>query len=272
MGEVFDDYAVIRDVLDRKTWDYADESLFTPSDACTVSGFFPFETDENITIDKILEACKIQLGAELRASCEIIDSKEWENEWKKYYKPFSLGKLTVIPEWIDYKPVFGEIPVYLNPGLAFGTGMHETTSMCIKLMQKISVKGKRVLDFGCGSGILGICAAALGAKSVAFFDTDEQAVTATRYNCSLNGVKNFTVEQNDVRNLSESADIVLANITADILIGAAPAIKSAIKNGYVILSGIISSKIDDVKARYAKDFEFVEQTTENEWSALVYKL
>lgn len=273
MGEVFDDYAVVKDVLDNKTWDYADESLFTPTQNCSVSGFFTAETDENLTIDRILAECKNCLGLDLSASCEVIDSEEWENEWKKYYKPFSIGKIVIVPEWLSYNPIFGEVQIVLNPGLAFGTGMHETTSMCIELMQKVSVTGKRVLDFGCGSGILGICATALGARSVMFADTDEQAVTATKYNCSINGILDPKVLQNDVRKMDEPADIVLANITADILVDTEPVIKASLKNGgIVILSGIISSRLETVKSCYEKDFELIEHITKNEWSALAYKL
>lgn len=272
MGEVFDDYSVVKDVLDNKTWDYADESLFTPTGDCSVSGFFTFETDEKLVIDKILDECNTCLGVDLRASCDVIDSEEWENEWKKYYKPFSIGKIVIVPEWIDYKPVFGEIAVKINPGLAFGTGTHETTSMCIDLMQKINITGKKVLDFGCGSGILGICAQALGARDILFADTDEQAVTATRYNCKINGIENPTVTQSDVRSMNEQADVVLANITADILIDTEPVIRSALKKGgYVILSGIIASRLDSVENKYGEHFTLVERSTKNEWSALIYR-
>ena len=154
MGEVFDDYENVRQVLDEKRWDYADAELFRPSDGCYVSGFFTLEADE----DKIVEcvnALKSESWADfsdIKTSVEIIDSAEWENEWKKYYKPFNIGRIVIVPEWIEYKPTCGDVPIKLNPGLAFGTGMHETTSMCIDLMQRIDLTEKKVLDFGCGSG------------------------------------------------------------------------------------------------------------------------
>lgn len=274
MGEVFDDYNDIRRVLEEKRWDYADISLFDEYEKCSVSGFFTIEYDTQCVIEKI-NALKHETYADfstVRVTESEIDSVEWENEWKKYYVPFNIGKIVIVPEWTNYVASSGEIAVKLNPGLAFGTGTHETTSMCIDLMQRIDVSGKRVLDFGCGSGILGICAAALGAKSVLFADTDEQAITATEYNCGLNGITDPQVLCRDVREIEEPADIVVANITADVLIAVEPIIKSALqRGGYVIVSGIISSKLDDVKEAY-EDFTLVEAQTKNEWSAIIYKL
>lgn len=276
LGEVFDDYNDIRNVLEEKRWDYADAALFNATDKCSVSGFFTAETDEQIVIDKISALRSVdwadfsQIGD---ISVVVIDSAEWENEWKKYYQPFKIGKIVVVPEWIDYTATAGELPVLLNPGLAFGTGTHETTSMCIDLMQRVELRGKNVLDFGCGSGILGICAAALGAENVLFADTDEQAITATVHNCKLNGINAPNVLQCDVREISEPADIVIANITADVLTAVEPVIRGALKKGgYAVISGIISSKIDDVKAVYDAHFKLADTLRKNEWSAFLYKL
>lgn len=275
MGEVFDDYENVRQVLDEKRWDYADAELFRPSDGCFVSGFFTLEADEDKIVERI-NALKSESWADfsgIKTSVEIIDSAEWENEWKKYYKPFNIGRIVVVPEWIEYKPTCGDVPIKLNPGLAFGTGMHETTSMCIDLMQRIDLTKKKVLDFGCGSGILGVCATALGATSVLFADTDEQAITATKYNCGINGINDPTVFLRDVREITEPADIVLANITADVLIAVEKVIKGALKKGgYAIISGIISDKARLVESEYLKDFTLVESVQKNEWSAFLFKL
>lgn len=268
MGEVFSDYSVVKDVLDNKSWDYADSSLFEPTENCSVSGFFDIEAND----DSIAQKIALMTG-ENSVEVKIIDSVDWENEWKKYYKPLNIGKIVIIPEWIPHKPTDGSTPVYLNPGLAFGTGMHETTSMCIDFMQKIDVKNKRILDFGCGSGILGICATALGADDVLFADTDEQAISATEYNCMLNGIADPNVTCRDVREISVDADVVLANITADVLCDVEPIIATSLKKGgFAILSGIITPKLDIVKSTYDKAFTLVEQQTKNEWSALLYKL
>ena len=275
MGEVFEDYNNVKQVLDDKRWDYADAQLFNRTDGCSVSGYFTIETAEEIVFQKIdaLKQYDFADFSSLSVSVETIDSAEWENEWKKYYKPFNIGKIAIVPEWIDYNPTGGEVKVLLNPGLAFGTGMHETTSMCVDLMQRIPLKGKRVLDFGCGSGILGLCATTLGAGSVVFADTDEQAITATKYNCKINGIQNPDVFCRDVREMTEPADIVVANITADVLIAVMPIIKSSLgSNGYAIISGIISDKRQVVLDEYSKEFTLVQSQQKNEWSAFLFKL
>lgn len=275
MGEVFDDYANIEQVLNEKRWDYADAQLFVPTDDCAVVGYFSMETSEQSVLRKLSELKSYDWAdfSNLSAKIEIIDSVEWENEWKKYYKPFNIGKIVIVPEWIDYHPSCGEIKVLLNPGLAFGTGMHETTSMCVDLMQRIPIKDSRVLDLGCGSGILGICATALGAKSVIFADTDEQAITATEYNCTINAIRDPEILCRDVREMTDPADLVVANITADVLIGVLPVIKNAlVKGGYAIISGIISDKKQLVLDAYSTDFTLVQALQKNEWSAFLFRL
>ena len=191
MGEVFDDYDNIRQVLDEKRWDYADAALFSPTDGCFVSGFFTTETDETTVLAKI-DALKSENWADfsgLKISVEIIDSVEWENEWKKYYKPFNIGNIVIVPEWIEYKPTCGDIPVNL---IRIGV-RHRHARNNFHVYRPYAthpITRKRVLDFGCGSGILGVCATALGSESVLFADTDEQAIAATRYNCQINGIDN----------------------------------------------------------------------------------
>lgn len=275
LGEVFDDYNDIKAVLEEKRWDYADAALFNSTDKCSVSGFFSFETDECEILSKF-KTCAQMFGidaADIAAEFDTIDSVQWENEWKKYYKPFNIGNIVIIPEWIEYKPMGGDVPVYLNPGLAFGTGTHETTSMCVHLMQQLDLKNKRVLDFGCGSGILGICAHKLGASDVLFADNDEQAITATAYNCKLNGIENPQLVCDDVRKITEPADVVIANITAGVLVAVEPIIRSALKNGgHAIISGIISAKADEVQAEYSKTFSLECIERKNEWSAFIFKL
>lgn len=275
MGEVFDDYANVRQVLEEKRWDYADAGLFECTDECSVSGFFTVEADEQSVTEKLTALKNLDFAdfSNIKIHVSIIDSVEWENEWKKYYKPFNIGKIVIVPEWIEYKPTYGEISVKLNPGLAFGTGMHETTSMCIELMQKIPINGKHVLDFGCGSGILGVCAFALGAEHVVFADTDEQAVTATKYNCMLNGIDYPDVLCCDVREMTKQADIIVANITADVLVDVCPIIASALKpGGYAIISGIISNKRSSIENIYNNKFTQIDTIQKNEWSAYLYKL
>lgn len=275
LGEVFDDYGDIKRVLEEKRWDYADAQLFTPTNDCRVSGYFPVETDETAIIALVM-ALKSETWADfsgMRVRVTQIDSAEWEDEWKKHYKPFNIGNIVIVPEWIDYRPTGGEIKVLLNPGPAFGTGKHETTSMCVELMQHIDLSKKRVLDFGCGSGILGICATALGAESVVFADTDEQAIDAATYNCKINGIQSPEILCKDVREMREPADVVVANITADILIDVLSVIKNSLKRGgYAVISGIISDRKQSVLDAYSNEFTLVRAEQKNEWSAFLFKL
>lgn len=275
VGEVFDDFSGIKQVLEEKHWDYADAALFEPKDTCSVSGFFTVESDLDTVKSKLLALCDEDWACnpDISFETDVIDSAEWENEWKKYYRPFNIGRVVIIPEWIEHKLASGDVPVFLDPGLAFGTGMHETTSMCIELMQKLDLAGKKALDFGCGSGILGICACKLGAKQVIFADTDEQAITATRNNCGLNGIPSPEVFMRDVRELTEKSDVVFANITADVLCDVEPVIRASLEHGgYAIISGIISQKADAVRDLYCKDLTLVEQCSKNEWRAFLFKL
>lgn len=274
LGEVYNDYNDIKTVLNEKRWDYADETLFAQNKDCSVSGFFTMETDESAVINAVVNL-KINTWADfstISVKSETIDSTEWEDVWKQYYKPFSIGKIVIVPEWIEYKPDNSQICVTLNPGPAFGTGMHETTSMCIDFMQKIDVCGKNVMDFGCGSGILGICALKLNAKSCIFVDNDEMATTAAKHNCMLNGITEPIIYNGDVKNIQQKSDVILANLTVDILISVKDTIKaSLISGGYAVLSGIISSRLDELKKAFT-EFELVECQSKNNWSAIVYKL
>lgn len=274
LGEVFEDYNTVKQVLAEKRWDYADASLFNSSDECFVSGFFDVESDISAVVDKVVALKNEDYADFSKVSVHVstVDSCEWENEWKKYYTPFSLGKITIVPEWIDYTVSHRETVVRLNPGPAFGTGTHETTSMCIELLQKLPVKNSRILDFGCGSGILGICAKMLGAGDIVFVDNDEQAISATKRNCELNGIYSPKLVIRDVREMSEPADIVLANITADVLIDVLSIIKSALKQGgYAIISGIITEKAEAVRNAYSRVMKLVECERKNEWSAFIFK-
>ncbi len=282
IGEVFDDYNNVKKALDEKNWDYADASLFTPSVGCRVSGFFNLETDETAVIKELsrLKECDWADFSCLKFDVETIDSQDWENEWKKYYEPFNIGNFVIVPEWINYSPKPGDVLLHLNPGLAFGTGMHETTSMCVELLQKIPVKGSTVLDLGCGSGILGIAAKILGADDVMFFDIDEQAITATEYNSKLNGIADPKVFHTDIRKCDFAANVIVANITADVLIDLennAFDIQKRYRdvNGgscYSIISGIITEKAEKVKDAFSKHYIVSEHLKKNDWNAFLLRL
>lgn len=265
LGEQFVSYKDIAEVLnDKSRWDYAEEGLLTKQFENTiVIGFFDIEFNTELLKNE-------QLLKDF--SVDIIDSTEWQDEWKKYYKTFNVGKLVIVPEWLNYeRNDNSEVLVKLDPGLAFGTGQHETTRMCLEFLQDIDLKGKRVLDFGCGSGILGICAHALGSSDVVFIDNDIQAVQATLQNAKLNGLTANVIEADLKRGGDYSADIIVANITADILCYISSFVLQALKKGgYLILSGIINGREGEVLKAYSS-LEKINSSQNGDWNAYLFK-
>lgn len=251
-------------------WDYVDESVLEQSEVVKVSTMYEQDdSDFPIKLEAILEELKkngVQFGEILRGE---IDAADYENEWKKYYNPIKTKNITIVPTWIDYKASKGEKIMRLDPGMAFGTGSHTTTRMCLELMD---VYGKDVIDVGCGSGILGIAAAICGAKSVYMCDIDEQAVEFARKNALLNHV-NATIEKADLLQGEQKADFIFANITADILMRFSKSIgKHLRENGTIVLSGIIDTRLDEVIQCYqSAGYQIVERMAIDDWRALKLK-
>ena len=262
-------------------WDYMDENVDTKNRDVLVKCYLePSEADEKIKLimqeissRKELSAGAIDFGS-LEETKREIEGDDWIDVWKKHFRPIHLGRIVVVPEWIDYTREPGEEVVLLDSNMAFGTGEHETTSMCVELLQKYLKEGDTVLDVGCGSGILGIAAAKLGAKRCYLSDLDPIAVESAEHNCALNGVEDVArVSLSDL--LTESsveADIILANITAEVLSLLAPSIPAHLKaGGTLILSGIIESRLPLVKEKYAAvGLTLIEERRKGEWFALVY--
>lgn len=204
-----------------------------------------------------------------------VNGDDWIDVWKKHFRPIHLGKIVVVPEWIDYEPAAGEKTVLLDSNMAFGTGEHETTSSCVELMQEYITPESVCIDVGCGSGILGISAVKLGAGKAYLTDIDPVAVSSATHNAELNGVADRTVvaHSNLLDDTSIVADIMLANITGEILKMLAPSIPKNLKReGVLILSGIIESRLEMVKEAYAEvGMRVVCETRKGEWFALVLK-
>lgn len=263
-----------------KSWDYIEESLLKASGETLVKGYIPkkiFKSQLKLLNEKLLilkDNCDLDLGA-LNVSTQEKDGNEWLKSWKENYKPINAGKVVICPKWIKYTPKDNEIIVKMNSGMAFGTGEHETTFMCLELLSKYIKERDTVIDLGCGSGILGITAAKLGALKCYLIDNDYLAADASKSNAKLNKVtakvdiamSNLLDENNIV------ADLIISNITADILINLKDAIGKNIKpGGIIILSGIITEKTEDViKAYQSAGFNLLEKTVKNAWSALVFK-
>ena len=204
-----------------------------------------------------------------------MNEEDWANTWKAYYKTTRIGKnMVIVPAWETYDPKPEDIVISMDPGMAFGTGTHETTKLVIELLEKYTEKGTRMLDVGCGSGILAICAAKLGAKECKAYDIDPVAVRVARENIENSGLSNITCDQSDLLKQVDLAGgkykLVTANIVADIIIRLAPDVGAYMEEDAVLLaSGIITERADEViSVLEQNNFKVIENRTENGWCAL----
>ncbi len=281
LGVVIND---IEDVIalsrEKRAWDYADESIFKADKTVLVKAYFPKDLAEEtlkavtVALIELKKNSPLDLGS-LEIVKREIDGDLWREQWKEHFKPIHIDKLVIVPEWIDYKPMDGEIKVLLDSNMAFGTGEHETTSMCVEYLSKYVCNNDIVLDVGCGSGILGISASKLGAKEVIMTDIDECAIVATEHNMKLNNITNGKVMlKNLLDDNTVKGDVIVCNIMAEVLIAFAPYIGANLtENGLIILSGILKDRLCAVKKAYLDaGFNFVEEKIKGEWSALVMRL
>ena len=279
-GLQIEDYSDIEDrILDGVYGDLIDESVLNAdrehaSVSVYVSADKPVE-DYKMFITEKLDALKIQHTLEVFSLCE----EDWADSWKQYYKPINIGeKLVVVPMWEKYDAKPHEVIVKMDPGMAFGTGTHETTRLVMRIMQDELRGGERVLDVGTGSGILSICASKLGAASCNAYDIDPVAVKVARENAKDDGCDNITVGVSDLLagvDLSGGKyNFCVANIVADIIIRMMPDISDYLEVGApLILSGIIAPRADEVReAVRAAGFEIVREEQENDWLAIMAKL
>lgn len=262
-----------------KAWDYADESVFNADKTVLVKAYLPVESAKEQIKSIELELAELKKNefidfGTLETSKREIDGDLWREQWKEHFKPIPIGNIVIVPEWIKYEKKDGEIPVFLDSNMAFGTGEHETTSMCVEFLGKYVKPEDTVLDVGCGSGILGICASKLGAKKVIMTDIDECAIVATKHNMLLNGVENGEVMlKNLLDDNSVKGEVIVCNIMAEVLIAFAPYIGGNLKSdGVIILSGILVDRLPAVRKAYEDaGFSYVEHKIKGEWSALVMK-
>lgn len=213
----------------------------------------------------------------IRHNIELLNCAEedWRNNWKKYFSPLDVGtKLTIVPSWYENYDTGDRTALNIDPGLAFGTGGHETTRLCLEMCEKYMKSGDTVLDVGCGSGILGIAALLTGASRAVGVDIDEVAVRTAKENAELNGVADkFTAIHGSFTDKVEGKfDIVLANIVADAIIFLSKGVKDFMKEGSVyIMSGIIDTRADEVKAEVSKYFDIIEEHLDGGWVCLAAK-
>ena len=262
-------------------WDYMDENLAPERDVLVKCYFEPEVADGEISalMRELVERKELAGGAidfgTLESARREIEGDDWIDVWKSHFRPLHIGeRVVVVPAWIDYTIEAGEIVVTLDSNMAFGTGEHETTSMCLEFLQDVLKEGDVVIDVGCGSGILGIAAAKLGAGLCYLTDLDPVAVESAKHNAQKNGVQNCIVAHSDLlADSSVKGDVVLANITADVLARLAPSVPANLKaGGALILSGIICERLDFVKEKYAAaGFTVEEERRRGEWYALLLR-
>ena len=264
---------------DTTKWDYVEESFLTAlAEDVKVKGYFSeFEFSE-----EKLHSIELKVGqldsfgldkGKGEVSTKTVFDEDWANAWKQYYKPVRVGEKVVIkPTWEDYQKQEGDVIIELDPGMAFGTGTHETTIMCIQLLEKYVQENSTVYDVGCGSGILGITALKLGAKKVLCVDIDEVCVKVANENAELNNVSNeIEIKCGNLLELvTEKTDIIVANIVADIVIAFTDdAEKFLEKGGIFISSGIIKDRRDDVLSKLNQAGYIVNDVLEmGEWCAI----
>lgn len=265
----------LAEVYDLDPNDYPDEGV-------NVKAYLPVNSFLGETVDEIKQSINnlllydIDLGRN-QITISEINEEEWATAWKKYYKPVKVtGRLTVTPTWEDYQPAGnGEQVIELDPGMAFGTGTHPTTILCIEALERYMPANAKVLDVGTGTGVLAISAAKLGAREVLAVDLDHVAVQSAKINVKLNKVQDIvSVKQNNLAdNIRGGYNVVVANLLAEIVIRmAGGAAEVLLPGGILIASGIINNKKDEVRQVLEESgLRVIHEAEREDWVALIAK-
>lgn len=238
-------------------------------DNCVLKALFVADANTNDISSTIIQS--FSFASELH--WELVEDKDWTQEWKKHFKPISCnsGKLWICPSWTE-PPNANAVNLHLDPGLAFGTGSHPTTMLCLNWLETQSLSEKVVIDYGCGSGILGIAALLLGASKVVAIDNDPQALQSSRDNAERNGIEEDKLTLLLPEQIPDNiqADIVVANILANPLIELADKINALIlPAGQLCLSGILKHQAKQVTAAYSNYFNFEPHKIDEDWVRLL---
>lgn len=258
-GVVVEAPELIKEYIDSGIWDYHDFDDLEITGKSVVKGYFPDDERLNLRLVSLREELLLikELFPEWSVESETIMVKEedWANEWKRYFKPVQAGKHFLIkPTWEDAVLADGQVLIEIDPGMAFGTGTHPTTTLCLEAIEEFVHEGQEVFDIGTGSGILAVAAAKRGAV-VQAGDIDTLAVNIARQNAELNGVTGkVRVEAGNLGEVFQGqADVVIANIIADVIIELLPELPDLMKkDGIFIASGIIDLRAEEVAARMAE--------------------
>lgn len=263
----------IVDELDQneKDWDFIDYPLLNSKEGVFALRVYP----ENM---KDANNLKADLNEKNLGQCliEEKDDEDWANNWKKYYKPLEIGeKLAIVPEWEAYDND-KRIVIKINPGMAFGTGTHESTYMCLELLERYVKKDDEIFDIGCGSGILAIAGLKLGAKRALAVDIDDKCIDASHENADLNSLEDkMDIKKGNLLDVVKGrADLIVSNIIAEIIVDEIKNLKNHMdKGGIFITSGIIKERrqmvIDALKEN---GFEIIDELEKNNWVAIVGRL
>ena len=273
-GLMIEDYSDVDQILDGVYGDLIDKTILEADRTrAAVSVFIPIlrsPAESEMFIKERLDSC----GIEYTLTHTGVKEEDWADSWKQYYKPIKTGKrLVIVPVWETYDAEPGETIVLMDPGMAFGTGTHETTRLCAGFVEKHTSDGCTVLDVGCGSGILAIAAAKLGAGKCFACDIDPVAVRVAKENTELNHTPNVECAVSDLLKQTPKVDggynVVVANIVADVVMRLAPDVGEFLApNGVFIVSGIIAERAEEVLAALDKaGYKVDEERYENGWYA-----
>lgn len=279
-GVLIEDPELVNTYIHSGAWDYTDIPIAQDTEIVTVKAWLP--TDEELP--NKLEQLRLHIdemsqyldkGSGL-INCSEIQDEDWANNWKQYFHPERIGERIVVkPSWEEYTPLDNDIVIELDPGMAFGTGTHATTSMCIQLLEEYIKPDTKVFDVGTGSGILAVAAAKLGAKNIQAADYDNVAVNVARENIEKNHEQdNIEIFQSDLlKNMQGKADFIIANIIADIIIRMFDDVDKYLnEKGAILTSGIIADRISDVvKVAEEKGFDVEKMNEKGGWAAIVFR-
>ena len=273
-GVVFDDPDILRDKPFQED-EYLGKEFILP-DHFAVQSYFPVDDRLGERLAHIKERILAMLGLEVELELKQVREEDWAEAWKQYFKPEHIGKIVIKPSWEKYSPKSGEFVVELDPGMAFGTGTHPTTRLCVELLQEIVTPQTEMLDVGTGSGILALAGAELGAKKIVAMDIDPIAVKVALENIRRNRMEGFIeVYQSNLleRSLDSKFNLVVANIITNAILEISTQLAKVLEPGGIfIASGIIEERYPEVVECLTKQgFVSVKNVLEEGWAGLIFK-